>query len=390
MNSTHESVINVDVKPAYGECLNIDHITFWVGNAKQAASYYISYFGFLPYAYRGLECASRNVACHVVKSDKIVLQFVSPLIADATSEFTQHMNLHGDSVKDIAFTVDDLSTVLTRAIENGGKVVKNKWTQSDPHHGTVIMATIATEGSVTHSFIERKSFTGTFLPGYIESPLNYCKLLPLTNLTFIDHVVATRLPDTLMYTREWYEKSLKFHRFWSVDDSIHVETSLTALKFLVVANSSETIKMTILEPVVDQGKNKSQVTEFNEYNNGPGIQHIALHTDNIIHTVQSMKDRGVVFLHVPDVYYDMLRDRLKLSQVIVEEDIEELKKLHILLDFDEKGYLLQIFTKPMQDRPTLFFEIIQRHNHQGFGAGNFRALFAAVEREQLARGNLTK
>lgn len=389
MSFPDESLISSKVTPAYGHCLNIDHITFWVGNAKQAAGYYISHFGFEPFAYKGLECASRNIAAHVVKSDRIYLQFISSLVTDATGEFIDHLNLHGDSVKDIAFTVDDLDTVLSRAVENGAKVVREKWTESDPVHGRVTMATIFTEGSVTHSFVERSSFTGTFLPGYTESPLGFAPSLPVTNLSFIDHVVATRLPETLMSTRQWYEKSLQFHRFWSVDDSIHVETSLTALKFLVVANSSETIKMTILEPVVN-GKKKSQVTEFNEYNNGPGIQHIALHTENIIETVTAMRNRGMVFLSVPGAYYDLLEERLKTAKIVVKEDLKDLRKLQILLDYDEKGYLLQIFTKPVQDRPTLFFEIIQRNNHKGFGAGNFKALFAAVEREQLARGNLTK
>jgi 4-hydroxyphenylpyruvate dioxygenase len=288
---------------------------------------------------------------------------------------------------------------VLESCKSSGATVLGSWTEED-ENGLVSFATVSTTGNVTHTFVERSNFHGVFLPGFKKSILQQPKSSPpLKFLEFIDHCVATRFEDTIESTQEFYENSLSFHRFWSVDDRaaettmsrnvVSIETADSSLKFLVVANENESIKMTILEPgPVKAGKKKSQVQEFNEYNAGPGIQHIALHTRDIINCVRTLRDRGLEFLKVPDNYYETLKEKLKESRVIIEEDLEELKEQQILLDYDENGYLLQIFTKPVQDRPTLFLEIIQRNNHNGFGAGNFTALFKAVEREQLLRGNL--
>lgn len=378
-------------------CVQFDFITFWVSNAKQAASYYMTHFGFSPIGYQGLETGSRDFAKHAVRQGNLTFLFVSALTPE-NEEFYNHIRQHGDFVKDIAFTVDDLDYVL-ESCKSSGATVLGSWTEED-ENGLVSFATVSTTGNVTHTFVERSNFHGVFLPGFKKSILQQPKSSPpLKFLEFIDHCVATRFEDTIESTQEFYENSLSFHRFWSVDDRaaettmsrnvVSIETADSSLKFLVVANENESIKMTILEPgPVKAGKKKSQVQEFNEYNAGPGIQHIALHTRDIINCVRTLRDRGLEFLKVPDNYYETLKEKLKESRVIIEEDLEELKEQQILLDYDENGYLLQIFTKPVQDRPTLFLEIIQRNNHNGFGAGNFTALFKAVEREQLLRGNL--
>lgn len=372
-------------------CVKFDFITFWVSNAKQAASYFISYFGFTPIAYQGLETGSRQFAKHAVRQGDVIFVFVSCLTSE-NDEFYAHLRLHGDFVKDIAFTVDDLDGVLNNCLTHGAIIDKPLWSEEDAS-GVVRFATVKTTGDVTHTFVERKNYSGLFLPGFSSSAsLMKPTLYPsLEYFSFIDHCVATRYEKTIESSQDFYEKSLSFHRFWSVDDStgVNVETSQSSLKFLVVANNNESIKMTILEPgPVVAGKKKSQVQEFNEYNSGPGIQHIALHTHDIINCVKSLRERGVQFLTVPDNYYETLKQRLQLSPVVIKEDLHQLQEQQILLDYDDSGYLLQIFTKPMQDRPTLFLEIIQRHNHNGFGAGNFTALFRAVEKEQELRGNL--
>lgn len=375
-----------ETSPGATGCLNFDHVTFWVSNAKQTATMYCVQFGFRPLAYKGLETGSRHVCAHAVRQGNIILVFASALTPDHNLEMGQHLVKHGDGVKDIALSVDDLDAVFKQAVERGATVVKDIWTESDSQ-GTVRMATVQTLGDTTHTFVERAHYKGQFLPTFKESNLKVTLLdrLPDPNLQFIDHIVGTQIENGLEATGQWYEQNLNFHRFWSVDD-VDVKTVNSALKFVVVANETETIKMNILEPRA--GKNKSQVQEFNEYYGGPGIQHIALHTDNIVDTIGSLRDRGLEFLSVPATYYKVLRERLPKSKVTVGESLDDLERLQILLDFDEQGYLLQLFTKPMQDRPTLFFEVIQRRNHNGFGAGNFKALFEAVEMEQKARGNL--
>lgn len=250
------------------------------------------------------------------------------------------------------------------------------------------MASIATYGDTVHTFVQRNSYHGIFLPNYVpvaeKDPLE--SLLPPTKLNFIDHCVGNQ-PDLQMISAcELYERQLGFHRFWSVDDE-QIHTEYSALRSIVMADWDERVKMPINEPAI--GKKKSQIQEFVEYYGGAGVQHIALNTTDIIGAIQNLRDRGAEFLTIPGTYYTRLREKLEAqSSITVTESLDELERLHILVDYDEKGYLLQIFTKPVEDRPTLFLEVIQRHNHQGFGAGNFKSLFESIEMEQEKRGNL--
>ncbi|GLH07405.1 4-hydroxyphenylpyruvate dioxygenase [Gryllus bimaculatus] len=372
-------------KPNGGRFLNFDHLTFWVGNAKQAASYYCSRMGFEPFAYKGLETGCRREAAHAVRQNKIVFVFVSTYEPN-NKEMGAHLIRHGDGVKDIAFAVEDLDTIVKRAKERGAKIVRDIYEESDAC-GTVRFAQVQTYGDTTHTFVDRTKYKGFFLPNFreITIPDVLSSSLPSGKLDFIDHVVGNQ-PDREMETAaDWYEKYLMFHRFWSVDDS-QIHTEYSALRSIVMTNYEETIKMPINEPA--PGKKKSQIQEYVDYYGGAGVQHIALNTQDIIGSIQNLRARGMEFLSVPDSYYDMLRERLKNDKINISEDMDVLQKLKILVDYDENGYLLQIFTKNMQDRPTLFLEVIQRHNHNGFGAGNFKALFEAIEIEQAARGNL--
>ncbi|XP_070496567.1 4-hydroxyphenylpyruvate dioxygenase [Chironomus tepperi] len=373
-------------KPDGGKFLTFDHVTFWVSNAKQAATYYVTRLGFEPLAYQGLETGSRKLAKHVVKQNDIIFVFVSPYDTD-NYEIGGHLIKHGDGVKDISFAVEDIEIIVNRAKERGAKVVRDVYEESD-EHGTVKFATLQTYGDTTHTLVERKGYKGLFLPGFVQHYAqndNIIQFLPKTNLLRIDHIVGNQ-PDRQMETTvEWYVKCLMFHRFWSVDDS-QIHTEFSALRSIVVTNYEETIKMPINEPAV--GKKKSQIQEFVDYYANGGVQHIALFTEDIVESIKNLKARGQEFLSVPDTYYVMLKERLKADNFQIKEDFETLRKLKILIDYDSTGYLLQIFTKNMQDRPTLFLEVIQRRNHSGFGAGNFKALFEAIEIDQAQRGNL--
>ncbi|XP_017779322.1 PREDICTED: 4-hydroxyphenylpyruvate dioxygenase [Nicrophorus vespilloides] len=371
-------------KPKFGKFLCFDHLTFNVGNAKQAASYYVTRLGFEPLAYKGLETGSRKYAAHAVRQNKIVFVFVSAYEPNETS-VGNHLLKHGDGVKDVAFAVEDLDNIVMYAKQKGAKVIKDIWEESD-FHGKVRMAVIQTYGDTTHTFVDRSLYKGSFLPGFTPSaPDNLIKNLPPGKLDFIDHVVGNQ-PDMCMESvAKWYEDVLQFHRFWSVDDS-QVHTEYSALRSIVMSNYEENVKMPVNEPA--PGKRKSQIEEYVEYYGGAGVQHIALNTQDIITSVKNLQARGMHFLQVPDSYYDLLREQLKHSPVKIAEDLDVLQKLKILIDYDDQGYLLQIFTKNMQDRPTLFLEVIQRRNHNGFGAGNFKALFTAIEIDQASRGNL--
>nr|XP_053632722.1 4-hydroxyphenylpyruvate dioxygenase-like [Cherax quadricarinatus] len=373
-------------KPDSGKFLHFDYITFWVGNAKQAASYYTTRLGFEPYAYKGLETGSREVCCHVVKQNKIVFVFASAL-NPCNQEMGRHLVTHGDGVKDIAFNVHDLDAIMKRAKERGAKVVREIWEEEDDG-GRVRFGTVQTYGDTTHTFVERSNYKGLFLPGYKPPLIPEDKILaklPAPRLDFVDHIVGNQPNLEMESTAAWYEKHLMFHRFWSVDDT-QIHTEYSALRSIVVTNWEETIKMPINEPA--PGRKKSQIQEYVDYYGGAGVQHIALNTQNIISAIENLRERGMEFLSVPDTYYEQLQEKLKSSKVKITEDMEVLQKLKILIDYDDDGYLLQIFTKNMQDRPTVFLEVIQRHNHQGFGAGNFKALFEAIELDQAARGNL--
>ncbi|XP_038565251.1 4-hydroxyphenylpyruvate dioxygenase [Micropterus salmoides] len=374
-------------KPARGKFIRFHHLTFWVGNAKQAASYYCDKMGFEHLAYKGLETGSREVVSHAIRQDKIMFVFESPL-NPGNEEMGEHLMKHGDGVKDIAFQVEDCDFLIKTAKERGARIVKEPWVEQDSH-GRVKYAVVQTYGDTTHTLIEYLSpYKGLFLPGYKE-PLFRDPLLaklPPGGLSFIDHVVGNQPDDEMVPVSDWYQKCLMFHRFWSIDDK-QIHTQYSALRSIVVTNYEETIKMPINEPAM--GKKKSQIQEYVDYNGGPGVQHIALNTSNIIQAIVNLRARGMEFLSAPDTYYDSLREKLKTAKIKVKEDLNRLQELKILVDFDDKGYLLQIFTKPVQDRPTLFLEVIQRNNHYGFGAGNFKSLFEAIEKDQDARGNLT-
>ncbi|ORE09199.1 4-hydroxyphenylpyruvate dioxygenase [Rhizopus microsporus var. microsporus] len=389
------SVNNTNTTQTVNPYSGFDHLRFTVTNAKQAASYYCTRLGFKHVAYRGLETGSRDVASHVVKQGDAVFVFESPIQPETMKDMAMEIARRGDAVKDIAFTVKDCKAVYEKAIARGAKCIKPPQEYSD-EHGTVIMATLATYGDVHHTLIERHNYKGIFLPGYkdIFEALKYKdpleETLPPVPLKFIDHVVGNQPDGQMNPIADFYEKAFDFHRFWSVDDK-QVFTEYSALRSVVMADPEERIKVPINEPAV--GRKKSQIQEFVDFYGGAGVQHIAINTNDIITAVSNMKSRGCDFLTIPSNYYDTLRANLtvhnKTSKNPVTEDLDILQKLNILVDYDENGYLLQIFTKPLEDRPTLFVEIIQRNNHNGFGAGNFKSLFESLEIEQQLRGNLT-
>ncbi|KAJ3128795.1 hypothetical protein HK098_003561 [Nowakowskiella sp. JEL0407] len=378
------SINGANARTVIGRYAGFDHITFWVGNAKQAASFYITRFGFSPLGYKGLETGSREVATHAIKQNNITFVFQSPLNPN-DQVLGGDLFIHGDAVKDVAFTVDDCRGIWKKAVERGARSIREPWEESDKD-GVVVMATVATYGNVEHTFVERRNYKGDFLPGYQrrgEDPIE--KFLPPTGLEMIDHCVGNQPDNEMIQACDFYEKCLDFRRFWSVDDS-QIHTEYSALRSIVMTDRDEKIKMPINEPAV--GKKKSQIQEFVDYHGGAGVQHIALRTHDIIKAVSSLRARGVEFLSIPKVYYENLKIRLSASRTKVHESIDILESLNILVDYDENGYLLQIFSKPIEDRPTLFIEIIQRNNHEGFGAGNFKALFESLEFEQDLRGNL--
>nr|Q02110.4 RecName: Full=4-hydroxyphenylpyruvate dioxygenase; AltName: Full=4-hydroxyphenylpyruvic acid oxidase; Short=4HPPD; Short=HPD; Short=HPPDase [Sus scrofa]BAA02660.1 4-hydroxyphenylpyruvic acid dioxygenase [Sus scrofa] len=373
-------------KPERGRFLHFHSVTFWVGNAKQAASYYCSKIGFEPLAYKGLETGSREVVSHVVKQDKIVFVFSSAL-NPWNKEMGDHLVKHGDGVKDIAFEVEDCDYIVQKARERGAIIVREEVCCAADvrgHHTPLDRARQVWEGTL----VEKMTFCLDSRPQPSQTLLHRLLLskLPKCGLEIIDHIVGNQPDQEMESASQWYMRNLQFHRFWSVDDT-QIHTEYSALRSVVMANYEESIKMPINEPA--PGKKKSQIQEYVDYNGGAGVQHIALKTEDIITAIRSLRERGVEFLAVPFTYYKQLQEKLKSAKIRVKESIDVLEELKILVDYDEKGYLLQIFTKPMQDRPTVFLEVIQRNNHQGFGAGNFNSLFKAFEEEQELRGNLT-
>ncbi|KAA0152382.1 hypothetical protein FNF29_03948 [Cafeteria roenbergensis] len=376
-------------KPAFGSFTGFDHVHWWVGNAKVMADWFIVRFGFERVAYRGLETGHRTMVSHVVRQGKIVFVFSSPINpCDTTDEMCAHLSKHGDGVKDVAFGVPDCKKIFDTAVSRGAKALVEPHVEEDAD-GKVVMATVATYGDTVHTFVERTEYTGAFLPNYKTvseaDPVN--AVLPAAGLDIVDHIVGNMGDGEMETTVSWYLKVLEFHRFWSVDDK-DIHTEFSSLRSVVVADYDEVIKMPINEPAV--GKRKSQIQEFVEYYGGNGVQHIALKTEDIITAITNLRARGVKFLKVPSTYYDSLETRLAAAGIKVKEDMATIRELNILVDFDEKGYLLQLFTANVLDRPTVFLEIIQREGNSGFGAGNFKSLFEAIEREQEARGNLTE
>ncbi|MBA3827321.1 MAG: 4-hydroxyphenylpyruvate dioxygenase [Taibaiella sp.] len=354
-----------------------DHIEMYVGNAKQAAHYYKTAFGFQSLAYAGPETGVRDVASYVLQQGKIRLVLTTPLLS--TNPISEHIFKHGDGVKIIALWVDDAYKAFEETTARGGKVYMEPKTIKD-ENGEVRMSGIYTYGETIHLFIERKNYTGLFLPGYQSWKSEYNP--SDAGLLYIDHCVGNVGWNRMNDTVKWYEDVMGFVNILSFDDK-QINTEYSALMSKVMSNGNGYVKFPINEPA--EGKKKSQIEEYLTFYEGEGVQHVAIATNDIVKTVRELKSRGVEFLSPPpNAYYEDLLGRVGK----IDEDLVPLQELGILVDCDEEGYLLQIFTKPVEDRPTLFFEIIQRKGAQSFGAGNFKALFESMEREQAKRGNL--
>ncbi|MFZ2905808.1 MAG: 4-hydroxyphenylpyruvate dioxygenase [Cyclobacteriaceae bacterium] len=353
-----------------------DHIELYVGNAKQAAHYYQHAFGFELIAYAGPETGVRDRASYVLQQHKIRVVLTTSLQKD--SEISEHVKKHGDGVKVLALWVDDATKSFHETTIRGAEPAKKPEILKD-EFGKVVVSSIKTYGETIHTFVERKNYKGPFLPGYKSRKSEY-KAEPI-GLKHIDHCVGNVELGKMNTWVDFYEKVMGFSLLVTFDDK-DISTEYSALMSKVVSNGNGYIKFPINEPAT--GKKKSQIEEYLDFYNGAGVQHVAIATDDIVFTVSELRRRGVEFLHVPDVYYEDVLDRVGK----IDEQLEDLRKLNILIDRDEEGYLLQIFTKPIQDRPTLFFEIIERHGAKSFGKGNFKALFESIEREQELRGNL--
>ncbi|PKP28043.1 MAG: 4-hydroxyphenylpyruvate dioxygenase [Bacteroidetes bacterium HGW-Bacteroidetes-22] len=353
-----------------------DYVEFYVGNAKQAAHYYQTAFGFQPLAYAGLETGLKDKASYVLKQGKITFVFTSALVPE--SAVATHCKLHGDGVKVIALWVDDARKSFEETTKRGAKVYQEPMVHED-QNGIVITAGIYTYGETVHLFVERKNYHGVFMPGYIKWDPVYKPAS--VGLKYVDHMVGNVGWNEMNVWSEFYSRVMGFTQLVSFDDK-DISTEYTALMSKVMANSNLKIKFPLNEPA--EGKKKSQIEEYLDFYRSPGVQHAALATDNIIETVTALKSRGVEFLKVPTAYYDTVPDRVGS----IDEELKPLSDLGILVDRDDEGYLLQIFTKPVEDRPTLFYEIIQRKGARSFGKGNFRALFEAIELEQQSRGTL--
>src|SRR5688572_6459452 len=361
--------------------LGTDYVEFYVGNAKQAAHFYKTAFGFQSHAYSGLETGVRDKVSYVLKQDKIRLVLTTAL--NSNSPIGQHVSKHGDGVKVIALWVEDARSAFEETTKRGAKVYMEPVVEKD-EHGETVRAGIYTYGETVHMFVERKNYKGPFLPGFVEWKSDY-NPTPV-GLKYIDHMVGNVGWNEMNTWVKWYEDVMGFVNFLSFDDK-QITTEYSSLMSKVMSNGNGRIKFPINEPA--EGKKRSQIEEYLDFYGGPGVQHIAIATDDIITTVSDLKSRGVEFLSAPpQAYYDAVPERLGVHRDMMKEDIREIQKLGIMVDADEEGYLLQIFTKPVEDRPTLFFEIIQRMGARGFGAGNFKALFESIEREQELRGTL--
>ncbi len=353
-----------------------DHIEFYVGNAKQASYFYQHAFGFELVAYSGPETGVRDRASYVLQQGKIRFVFTTPLGPD--NEINAHISKHGDGVKVLALWVDDAEKAYYETLARGAKGHSEPQTLSD-EHGEVKTSSIKTYGDTIHTFVERTNYNGPFLPGF-KAAKSRTKSTPI-GFEYIDHCVGNVELGKMNEWVKFYEDAMGFKTIITFDDK-DISTEYSALMSKVVSNGNGYVKFPINEPA--EGKKKSQIDEYLEFYRGAGVQHIAICTNNILDTVSELQARGIDFLTVPGTYYDELTDRVGK----IDEDLDELRKLGILVDRDEEGYLLQIFTKPVEDRPTLFFEIIQRKGATSFGKGNFKALFEAIEREQELRGNL--
>lgn len=361
--------------------LGTDYVEFYVGNAKQAAHYYKTAFGFQSFAYRGLETGSKDSVSYVLKQDKIRLVLTTALTSK--SPIGEHVKKHGDGVKVIALWVEDARKAFEETTKRGAKPFMEPCVEKD-ENGEVVRSGIYTYGDTVHIFVERKNYKGHFLPGFTEWKSDYNP--SSVGLKFIDHMVGNVGWGEMNTWVKWYEDVMGFVNFLSFDDK-QIHTEYSALMSKVMSNGNGRIKFPINEPA--EGKKRSQIEEYLDFYEGSGCQHIAVATDDIIKTVSELRARGVEFLPPPpNEYYLEIPARLGKHMSMMKEDIKKLQELSILVDADEEGYLLQIFTKPVEDRPTLFYEIIQRMGAKGFGAGNFKALFESIEREQAKRGTL--
>ncbi|MBL8995789.1 MAG: 4-hydroxyphenylpyruvate dioxygenase [Gemmatimonadetes bacterium] len=363
---------HVDTFPINGT----DYIEFWVGNAKQSMLFYRAAFGFTLKAYRGPETGVRDRASYLLEQGKIRLVLTTALGPEG--EIAAHVAKHGDGVRDMAFWVDDARDAHRKAVERGAVSVQEPTVLKD-EQGEVVMAGIRTYGDTIHSIVERRNYRGLFLPGFVPATSPFAP--KGVGLKYVDHCVGNVELGRMNHWVEFYSNVLGFFNLLSFDDKT-ISTEYSALMSKVMSNGNGRIKFPINEPA--KGKKKSQIEEYLDFYRGPGVQHIAVATDDIITTVRELRSRGVEFLSIPRTYYETVLDRVGK----IDEEIAPLAELGILVDRDDEGYLLQIFTKPVQDRPTLFFEIIQRKGAKSFGAGNFKALFESIEREQALRGNL--
>jgi 4-hydroxyphenylpyruvate dioxygenase len=354
-----------------------DYVEFYVGNAKQAAHYYRSVLGFQPHAYAGPETGQKDKVSYVVKQQKMQFVFTTPLKTD--HPVSEHIHRHGDGVKVLALRVQDATKAWEDTTARGGKSYMEPQRLIDDK-GEVILSGIHTYGEVVHIFVERKNYQGAFMPGFREWKTPHFSNTE-TGLLYVDHCVGNVGWNQMNPWVKFYEEVMGFRNILTFDDS-DISTEYSALMSKVMSNGNGYVKFPINEPA--EGKKKSQVEEYLEFYNGEGVQHVAMATNDIVHTVTELRNRGMEFLQVPSSYYDDLFERVGA----IDEDLEPLKELGILVDRDEEGYLLQLFSKPVEDRPTLFFEIIQRKGAKSFGKGNFKALFEAIEREQGLRGNL--
>lgn len=361
-----------DVFPINGT----DYIELYVGNARQAAHFYQTAFGFELIGYQGPETGVRDRVSYLLRQNKLRFVLTAPL--QPTGPVADHVRVHGDGVRDLAWWVDDAKAAFRLAIARGAEPAAETRVLEDAH-GQVVIAAVRTYGDTIHSMVERKNYTGLFLPGF--QPIAPRIQVPPVGIKYVDHCVGNVELGQMNRWVEFYERVMGFRNLVSFDDS-DISTEYSSLMSKVMSNGNERIKLPINEPAA--GRRRSQIDEYLDFYGGPGVQHIALATSDIVTTVSAMRARGVEFLTVPDSYYEELQERVGA----IDEDITALKGLGVLVDRDEEGYLLQIFTQPMQDRPTLFYEIIQRKGARSFGKGNFRALFEAIEREQARRGNL--
>ena len=353
---------------------SIHHVKFVVGNARQAAYYYRKAFGFSQFAYAGLESGSRDLACYAMEQGKARFVLATPYRPNSPE--AAHLHAHGDGIVDIAFHVEDADAAFHAAVQRGAEAATPPRTLSD-QYGSVRHSAIRTYGDTIHSFYSFRDYTGPFLPGYVQREIAGESV----GILRVDHMVGNVELGKMEYWADWYHRVLGFARYISFDDK-DISTEYSALMSIVMSDNSYAIKFPLNEPAA--GKRKSQIDEYLDFYGGAGVQHVALLTQDIEQTVSALRANGVEFLDVPDSYYDMLPQRVG----DIEEAMEMIRSLRILVDRDEEGYLLQLFSRPVEDRPTVFYEIIQRKGSRGFGKGNFRALFEAIEREQALRGNL--